>query len=81
MHSYDETKTKLTFPVGPGIHGMNDIALFLNNEGLVGQWHFGAGSTCYLTQVDIDFDESQDAAKAWRDYGASSHLAPSKPVV
>lgn len=62
------TTNPMTFPVSPGIDGMNKLALFLNASHPSGDWHFGRGTRFDQSMVTIDFDEPADLAPAWRSY-------------
>lgn len=62
------TTAMITFPVQCGIHGMNALALFLNQSDLAGLWHFGLGTRFDQTSVAIDFDDPADAAPSWQRY-------------
>lgn len=62
------TTHMMAFPVERGLQGMNGLARFLNAAGLLGLWHFAAGTRFDQTTVDIDFDDPSDAAPSWRRY-------------
>jgi len=65
------TADMMTFPVSPGIEGMNGLAVFLNALHPSGDWHFGRGTRFDQSMVNIDFDEPADLAPAWRSYCSS----------
>ncbi len=63
-----------TFPVSPGIDGMNKLALFLNGLHPVGNWHFGRGTRFDQSEVSINFDQPADMASAC--LGWNIHTVP-----
>ncbi len=65
-----------TFPVSPGIDGMNKLAQFLNGLHPVGNWHFSRGTRFDQSEVNINFDQPVDMESACLNWNIHTVPAP-----